>query len=366
MITKPEELTALYAQWSRAQYLALDTEFIRTDTLFAKPGLIQIADLQGVYLLDPLTLPDLSGLVQILENPDIIKIMHAPGEDIDLLFHMLGARINRVFDTQVAAAFAGLAVSMGYQNLVMQVLSVPLDKGETRSDWLQRPLTDSQLAYAALDVIYLLKLYEALNLTLENNGYLAAMYEETQFQIEQTYHQYDHPELAYLKLRAAWELPEVSQKLLQALVMWRDKTAFSEDIPKPWVFNDATLIELVTRRPESANEIRRIKGVSGKSIKYFGASVLAEIAAFEADSAPFTLIDASLKPNEMGVYKKLKALVNEVSKQSGIPVQLLGSRKLLEMLVIHFVRKKHEQFPVEYQGWRFPLLADRLLQILKG
>ena len=162
MIIDQNDLPDLLTQWSKASHLAIDTEFIRTNTFLAKPGLIQIADQHGVYLIDPLAITDLSGLVSILENPDIIKVMHAMSEDVDLLFHSLGARINRVFDTQIAAAFAGIGASLGYQNLVMQVLNVTLDKGETRSDWLQRPLSDSQLSYAAMDVVYLMKLYEAL------------------------------------------------------------------------------------------------------------------------------------------------------------------------------------------------------------
>ena len=391
LIIDHKALPDLLAQWSKASHLAIDTEFIRTNTFLAKPGLIQIADQHGVYLLDPLAIGDLSGLVPILENPDIIKVMHAMSEDVDLLFHSLGARINRVFDTQIAAAFAGIGASLGYQNLVMQVLAVPLDKGETRSDWLQRPLSDSQLAYAAMDVVYLMKLYDVLKPKLESLGYLSALYEETYFLTEQTYRAWDQPDQAYLKLRGGWDLPESSQQLLQALVIWRDKTAFSENIPRPWVFDDASLIEMARLHPQTVYEIKRIRTVSGRSCKQFADSVLAVISGFEPDldSERFQLIDAPLKPTEMPLYKKLKSVVNEVSRQTNIPLQLLGSRKMLEMVVMNFTRKRQSEMPSnilvdnqaqqklsaeslndtllpeEFRGWRYSLFARRFLDVLR-
>lgn len=375
VIIDQNDLPAFLLQWSEASHLAIDTEFIRTNTFLAKPGLIQVADQHGVYLIDPLVIKDLSGLVPILENPNIIKVMHAMSEDVDLLFHSLGARICRVFDTQIAAAFAGIGASLGYQNLVMQVLEVTLDKGETRSDWLQRPLSEGQLAYAAMDVVYLMKLYASLKPKLESLGYLSALYEETAFLTEQSFNAWDAPDLAYLKLRGAWELPESSQQLLQSLVIWRDKMAFSENIPKPWVFDDASLIEIARVQPKTVHEIKRIKTVSGRSCKQFGDAVLAVINTFEPGSSAFQLIDAPLNPSEMPIYKKLKAIVSDVSKLTGIPMQLLGSRKMLEALVIRFTR--HPQalnrvellldnpFPEEYKGWRYPLFAERFLEVLK-
>lgn len=366
LVVDKDKFSDLLPQWQSARYLAIDTEFIRTNTLLAKPGLVQIADQFGVYLIDPLAIEDLSGLVPILENPDIVKVMHAMSEDVDLLFHSFGARIHTVFDTQVAAAFAGMGVSLGYQNLVMKVLSVELDKGETRSDWLQRPLTDSQLEYAAMDVVYLMKLYAALRPKLEALGFLDALYEETQFLTEQSYTAWEKPEQAYQKLRGAWDLPEASQRLLQAMVIWRDRTAISENIPKPWVFDDASLIEMARRRPATSHDIKRIKSVSGRSCRQFADSILAVIKDYECTSTDFQAIDAPLKPNEMPIFKKLKAIVNDISRETGIPTQLLGSRKMLEALVIQFARNKSHgsDLTQEYQGWRKPLVEQRFLEIL--
>ncbi|MFT6906981.1 MAG: ribonuclease D [Oleiphilaceae bacterium] len=365
LITDAKLLPALVSQWQDASFLAIDTEFIRTHTFFAEPGLIQIADSHGVYLLDPVALKDLSPLIAVLENPNIVKIMHSMSEDVGLLFHSVGAQINRVFDTQIAAAFLGIGVSPGYQNLVLDVLNVELDKGETRSDWLQRPLTQRQLHYAALDVIYLLKLYQELKPKLEEIDYLNALFEESGFLIEQVFSAWSQPETAYLKLRSAWDLPESSQSLLQALVVWRDETALKENIPKPWVFNDASLIEIARLKPTNVIELKRIKSLQSKSYRQFSERLITCVNSFEYEKkADFQRVDAPVKGDDLVMYRKLKAVIASVSEETEIPAQLLGSRKMLESLVIHCHRNNNQDLTIEFKGWRASLLGLKFSEIL--
>lgn len=365
LVTDPAELPELVNKWQCSEFLAIDTEFIRVNTFFAEPGLIQIADDQNVYLIDPVQIKDLSILIPVLENPRITKIMHSMNEDVGLLFHSLNAKITRVFDTQIAAAFLGIGVSLGYQNLVSEVLDIKLDKGETRSDWLQRPLTQSQLHYAALDVIFLLKLYHNLSVRLEETDFEEALFEETGFLIDQVVTSWNEPDLAYLKLRGAWDLPDASQRLLQALVIWRDDTAFQENIPKPWVFSDAVLIEAARMHPQSALDVKRIKGAKGKSLRQYAEPLVKIISEFSCDlSMPFKAIDGPVKSNELVKYRKLKTIVAQVSEQTEIPVQLLGSRKMLENLVIHCYRQGNSEFTSEFQGWRDRLMGEKFRNVL--
>lgn len=365
LITDPNELPALVSQWQQVDAIAIDTEFIRTHTFLAEPGLIQIADGQGVYLIDPVAIEDLSSLVPLLENPSVIKIMHSMSEDVGLLFHSVGAQINRVFDTQIVAGFLGIAVSPGYQNLVLDVLEIELDKGETRSDWLQRPLTQSQLHYAALDVVYLLKLYQALRPKLDSAGFFEALFEETDFLIQQVVSAWHQPDLAYLKLRGGWELPEDSQKLLQALVVWRDEIALQENLPKPWVFNDASLLEIARIKPKNVIELKRVKDIKNKSYRQFSERLIDVVNSFEAENVSgFQLIEGPIKGEELKVFKKLKAVITKTSEVTGIPAQLLGSRKVLEALVIHCYRNANKSFTEEFKGWRFPLLGQQFTEIL--
>ena len=367
LVTAQAQLIPLVEQWQSADVMAIDTEFVRTHTFFAEPGLIQIADSQGVYLIDPVEIKDLSGLIPVLENSKIVKVMHSMSEDVGLLFHSVGAQINHVFDTQIAAAFLGIGVSPGYQNLVSDVLNIKLDKGETRSDWVRRPLTESQLHYAALDVIYLLKLYHHLSPKLEESGFSQAIFEETGLLIDQVFSAWQQPELAYLKLRGAWELDDFSQCLLKTLVIWRDETALQENIPKPWVFNDAALIEIADLKPKNVIELKRIKNLKGRSYRQFAEPVVKVVTTFDGTiCADIQRVDAPVQGLELAMYRKLKTIVSAVSTETKIPAQLLGSRKMLESLVIHCFRNKNKEFTLEYSGWRLAILGDKFRKALFG
>ena len=142
-------------QWLKQPLIALDTEFMRTETFYPIPGLIQVADEHQCYLIDPLQVDDMSPLVELLRAPEVLKVLHAGNEDIELFRHSYGVIPAPLFDTQIGAAFVGWGFSMGLQRLVAHALDVELGKGETTSDWLQRPLTPEQEHYAALDVAYL-------------------------------------------------------------------------------------------------------------------------------------------------------------------------------------------------------------------
>ena len=367
-----EDQHALEAQvkiWSKEKVLALDTEFMRTNTYYAKPGLIQIADANNVYIIDPLKVENLKPLAHLLADPKIVKIMHAMSEDIELLYHATGVLAQCVFDTQIAAALLGYGASLGYQSLVSEVLGYPVDKSETRSDWLQRPLTDKQLEYAAKDAEYLILLHKALEKSLVEKDFLGAVFNETECLLMQTKQAWEQPELAYLKLRGAYELSLDRQRILQGLVVWRDQEAQQGDVPKPWVFADKHLIQFAENSPVSISQIKNFKEIKPKSIRLYGEAFLKQIARLEKtpirSDADFIMIDRPVKGDELLLFKKLKAIVSEVAEQTGIAAQLLGSRKMLEKTVIHVCRQQHDNLPFEFTGWRKALFAERFLAALK-
>ncbi len=353
--------------WLTEDVLAIDTEFMRTNTYYAKPGLIQIADSKGVYIIDPLLVTNLKPLAALLSAPDIVKIMHAMSEDIELLYHATGVLTQSVFDTQIAAAFLGYGASLGYQSLVSEVLGYPVDKSETRSDWLKRPLTDKQLEYAAKDAEYLILLHKKLEAALIEKDLLNAVFDEAACILVQTKRSWDQPENAYLKLRGAYELPLDRQKVLQGLVIWRDQKAQTDDVPKPWVFGDKHLIQFAEYIPTSINQIKNIKEIKPKSIRLYGEGLLNELESVQKDvGRDFVAIDYPVKGDELQLYKKLKEIVSDVAENTGIAAQSLGSRKMLEKAVMHVVRHNNSELPFEFSGWRKSLMADRFLSILKN
>ena len=197
LIEDQQTFEAQVENWASETVLAIDTEFMRTDTYYAKPGLIQIADSKAVFIIDPLKVTSLKPLAVLLANPNIVKIMHSMSEDIELLYQATGVLTQCVFDTQIAAAFLGYGASLGYQSLVSEVLGYPVDKSETRSDWLKRPLTDKQLIYAAKDAEYLILLHHELEAALIDKALLESVFDEASNILLQTKQSWDQPATAY-------------------------------------------------------------------------------------------------------------------------------------------------------------------------
>jgi len=171
--------------------------------------------------------------------------------------------------------------------------------------------------------------------------------------------------LAYLKLRGGWDLPLEKQALLKNLVVWRDELAKKRNVPKPWVLGDHALILVVQKKPRSVNDLKRIDSIKPKSIRLYGEALLAQLSSFQSDpDESFIQIEKPVKGDEVTLYKRLKDVVGRVSKESGIAPQLLGSRKMLERVIIHCVRHDIPELPVEFMGWRKKLVGERLIDAL--
>ena len=162
-ISDDASLLSLVEQYQHSALLVLDTEFVRTRTYYAKLGLIQAYDGKTLALIDPVAIKDLSPFWQLLTDPNIVKLVHSCSEDLEVFAHYGECQPSPLFDSQIAASFAGLGHGLGYAKLVDACLQVEIDKGESRTDWMNRPLSDSQLQYAANDVFYLYKLFRLKN-----------------------------------------------------------------------------------------------------------------------------------------------------------------------------------------------------------
>ena len=364
-IRSQDDLVNHVAKWLEQDFVALDTEFERTSTYYANPGLIQLADSEQVYLIDPLEVPDLTPLAPLLESDSTVKVLHSMSEDVELLHKATGVAPKTVFDTQIAANFLGLGQSLGYQKLVEELLGHVLDKAETRSDWLQRPLSDSQIEYAIKDTAYLRDLYFELLTRLKQAGWLEACRQECDFLIAQSVEAWEAPERAYLRLRGAWHLSLDQQKRLQDLVMWRDQLAVTRNVPKSWVFADAILIAVLERDFEHPKDLYRIKGVRGKSVRQYGDELIERLGySPEEVEADFERVQGPLRGKEMELYKKLKKCVAEIARELGLEPQLLAGRKPLEQLVALCLRTGSREFPAFFEGWRAQYLKAPLCEVL--
>ena len=228
LVTTYRDLKTVCDAASQCEAIALDTEFVRTRTLTPQLGLLQLYDGKQLVLIDPLAIDDMTPFVRLLENPAVIKVLHSCSEDLEAFLAAFDTLPEPVFDTQFAAAVLGLGPSLGYARLVEELSGVALDKGESRTDWLARPLSANQLVYAANDVLYLLPVYHQLNERMAECGKtqwvfdeIAALGLKKKSQLPLAF--------AYLPVKNNWKLNSQQLTVLQHLAAWRLGTARQKD-----------------------------------------------------------------------------------------------------------------------------------------
>ncbi len=366
-VTTIEQLQDCVAYLMQQEVIALDTEFLRTRTYYAIPGLIQLADTQRVYLIDPVVLSDLGALKPLMIAPRPLKLIHSMTEDVLLLEHILGVVPRPLYDTQVAASFLGEAGSQGFQAFVREQLGEELDKSETRSDWTLRPLSEEQIRYAVQDVVYLLRAYHKQHQQICEKGLLDSVMEECDSLLRQILQNEYETDLSYLKLRGAWELNRVQQRILKPLVRWRDEVARHKDKPKSWICDDQTLIRIAKQQADSIEQLRKVREIKDATIKRYG-EVITECVQQVLDTEEpedFQLVDKPISGRELIVYRELKLRVEQCANWHGLPVSLVGPKKQLEQLIFHYIRRKQDSLTSFFTGWREPVVGEVLLEHLR-
>lgn len=304
MVESNQALADIARQWQCSSMLAVDTEFIRTDTFYAILGLIQVSDGSGCWLIDPLTITDWQPLKNLLQDQRIIKVFHAPSEDLEVLNQTIGCLPQPLFDTQVAAALAGFGFSRGYSALVKVLLDIELEKHETRSDWTRRPLSETQKAYAAEDVHYLAMIYPMLEQRLQALGRSQWLVDDMQLLADKA-SEPDCTELYYLKVKSAWHLKPAGVALLQRLCMWREQEARLRDKPRSRIVSDKVLLEVALHWPANMNELSVLHDMHPRVLRMYGSKLLSlvvECRSLSESSYP-ELLPQPL-PRECGVALK--------------------------------------------------------------
>lgn len=359
-----EDLRRRCSSWSRSEALAIDTEFVRTRTFFPRLGLIQVGDGQEQALIDPLAIPDLGPLEEVLQSPRVTKVLHSCGEDLEVFHHRFGTVPRPIFDTQIGAAFATVGNSLGYSRLVQEFFSVELPKGETRSNWLKRPLTESQMLYAALDVTYLLPLYQRLSTRLEELGRSDWMAQEIE-QLSAPGRYLPDPETAFLKLaHPAMSRPELAA--LQALAAWRETEARKRDLPRNFVLPKNALTEIAKKRPKSRAQLETLGILKHHELRRF-AEPLVRILQETAKLSPEEMPSALQRPSDLSAHKSQvdrfrKALAKRAAKM-GLAPELIANRKTVEGVWRRKLDGKTPTVPEAMTPWRQEVLREVLASL---
>ncbi|MGB1092099.1 MAG: ribonuclease D, partial [Oceanobacter sp.] len=322
-----------------------------------------VADSTACYLIDPLAISDWKPLARLFENQDVTKVFHACAEDLEVCRRLTGALPSPLADTQLAAAMAGIGGSMGFQRLVLALLDVEVGKEETRSNWLQRPLSDDQIRYAVADVFYLHQIYPMLIEKLEQLSRYSWLLEDSARQLadlstEQPRHEY------YRRVKLAWKLRTNEQHILRELAAWREDQARAQDVPRNKVVDDGCLWNMARYKPERKDQLAK-SGMKPDVIRQHGDTVLALIK--EAASAPESAwpqkLDRPLSPDAGQWLKTAKSLVTSRADMLGIPPEILLRKKPLEQLIRVAYFKKGE-VPELLEGWRKTEIFEPLLALL--
>ncbi|MFL6259665.1 MAG: ribonuclease D [Thermoanaerobaculia bacterium] len=356
-------LAAAAEGWAAAPVLGLDTEFVRTNTFYHRLGLIQVSDGETSWLADPLAASDLSPLAAVFRSPGV-KVLHSASEDIEVFYRALGLLPEPLFDTQIAGALAGAGAFLSYQKLVAAYLGVELAKEETRTDWLARPLSPGQLAYAAEDVAYLVPLYERLTADLEALGRLDWVREDSAALLDTSRFQEDD-EAAYLRIKGAGRLDRRQLGALQTLASWREKEARRRDLPRNFVLKEGLLLDLAIRRPREERDLRRLPGFDARQAARDGATwlqLLDEAAERPESELPPRISGKPFSPAAREVETRLRDKVKERAAELNVPPEILAPRRALDALLRLNLGKADPRLPRELEGWRRQAIGEDLLR----
>lgn len=356
-IDEPKRLVDALTGLEGAGRLAVDTEFFRERTYFARLCLVQLAAGDRVMLVDPLAIGDLAPLIALLRSPAVTKVLHAARQDVEVLLPLTVGPPAPVFDTQIAASLLGHAAQIGYAPLVSELLGVDLAKGHARADWAARPLRPAQLAYAADDVRYLEPLASILRERLAAAGRLGWLEEECAALLDPALYR-NVPEDAWQRLSGLERMTPPERGAVRVLAAWRERRAMRRDLPRSWVMPDETIRELARRRPDSPAALAAVPSLPAALARHAADELIELVATAPREGEPADEPPDRLTPEQKAAMRRLQTALQAVAIQQGLSPEVLATRRDLTALL----RGSRDAAPLH--GWRREIVGEALLATL--
>ncbi|MDP2696855.1 ribonuclease D [Thalassospira sp.] len=366
-ITQTEDLRILCARLRQADYVTVDTEFMRDSTYWPILCLVQLAgpdpDDQGAAI-DPMAEGiDLAPLFDLMQDESVVKVFHAARQDIEIFVHLSGHVPHPVFDTQVAAMVLGYGDQVGYETLVNKVVRKNVDKSMRFTDWSHRPLSAKQLSYALSDVTHLRSIYEEFRDRLVGNGRAHWLAEEMERLTDLSIYSVD-PDEAWLRLKTRSNSPRFLA-VTRALCAWRETEAQRKNLPRNRVLRDDTLLDIAARQPLSEQDLDKTRGV-GRS---FGSSksgqqiidAIQSALDLPADQLPQPKLRTELPSGIGPTVELLKVLLKLCSEEKGVAQRLVASSEDL-----HTIAADDDADVPALHGWRHELFGQYALRLKHG
>jgi len=367
LIETQNQLNTFVEQIKSKPILAIDTEFMRRRTLYPEVALIQVFDGEHLALIDPLAELSLFDFWEILKDPAVLKVLHSPSEDIEVFQKYAGFVPAPLFDTQFALQLLGEGNCMGFALMVKELLGIEIDKSESRTNWLQRPLTKKQLDYAAADTFHLLPCYELIIERINKAELFDIVINESELIANKRAFQ-TPDELLYKDIKNAWQLKPHELAVLKELAAWRRNKAIRKNLALNFVLKEHNMTEIAKRGPSSLNSLRQIPGVESMEVNRSGVEILKCIET--AKATPEELHPPVLKrlidfPSYKKVAKDIKQKVTKVAKEHNIPEDVMASKKQINQLIswnwkLTDVQKQKHIKPDLLSSWRYSYVKETL------
>ena len=365
LITDSAELAALCERLAKADFVCVDTEFMRENTYWPELCLIQIADTEEAAAIDPLAKGlDMSPLLDLLvDNEDVLKVFHAGGQDVEIIYNLTGKTPHPIFDTQIAMMAISQSEQIGYSNLVESWIGLQIDKGARFTDWSRRPLTERQIEYAIGDVTHLSKIFPKILGRLIKTGRGAWLDIEMEKLADPANYRND-PSIAWQRIKAAGRNPAMLGRL-KALAAWREYEAQDKNIPRGRIARDETLADIASHPPKTQADLAKVRGLSaGWKDNEIGRRMMATLEAAKPlgddELPPRTPRGAPLGKEGALVADLLKLLLKIRSREIDVAARLLARSEDLELLAAGV-----RELPL-LEGWRYEQFGRDALELVEG
>jgi ribonuclease D len=365
LITDSESLKSLCERLSKSDFVAVDTEFMRENTFWPDLCLIQIGNEEEAAAVDPKAEElDMEPLLDLLvDNEDVLKVFHAGGQDVEIIYNLTGRTPHPIFDTQIAAMALGLGEQVGYSNLVESLIGTSLDKGARFTDWARRPLDKRQIDYAVGDVTHLATLFPKMLQRLRKTGRGEWLDEEMERLANPANYEND-PNEAWKRVRVSSRKPEVLGRL-KALAGWREQEARGKNLPRGRIMKDETLADIAAHPPVGQEGLARVRGLSpawsGNDIGGRMMAALAQAKPLGPDELPPRDDRPGLGKEGALVADLLKLLLKIRSRETNVAARLIARSDELELLAAG----RREGLSI-LEGWRFKEFGRDALDLVEG
>ena len=366
LITDSATLASLCARLAAADFITVDTEFMRESTFYPQLCLIQVADVNEAAAIDPMVPGlDLTPLLDLMvNNEDVLKVFHAGGQDLEIVYNLTGKTPHPLFDTQVAAMALGQGEQIGYSNLVDSWLGITVDKGARFTDWSRRPLDERQVDYAIGDVTHLARIFPKMLERLKTTGRGQWLDQEME-RLGDPANYANDPEEAWKRVRVSGRKPDLLGRI-KALAKWRELEAQAKDLPRGRIVKDETLADIAGHPPRKQADLAKVRGLSAS---WAGNDIGGRLMAALAEAAPLSANE--LPPREdrkpgLGkdgalVADLLKLLLKIRSRDIDVAARLLARSDELEALAAGV----RTGLPM-LEGWRFDQFGREALDLVEG